>query len=121
MSVRDVMAEAIWLYEREIAGAPLPHPSWATFKANDPETAMIYETHAGSVDAALRAAGYAVVPVEATEAMLPDAWRMVRQCGGQGVDHDCLRAIYRAMIAATKEPDQAMAATAKPHPSSAPE
>lgn len=67
MSARDVMAEAIWLYEREIAGAPLPHPSWATFKANDPETAMIYETHAGSVDAALRAAGYAVVPVAQLE------------------------------------------------------
>ena len=74
------------------------------------------EQHLGMVPA-----GWKLVPVEATEAMLPDAWRMVRHCGGQGVDHDCLRAIYRAMIAATKEPDQAMAATAKPHPSSAPE
>lgn len=60
MSVRDVIAAAIWLYEREIAGAPLPHPSWETFKENDPETAMVYETHAASVDAALRAAGYVV-------------------------------------------------------------
>lgn len=53
---------------------------------------------------ALAAAGFAVVPVEATEEMLPQAWRTVRHHGGQGVDHDCLRGIYRAMIAAaTKE------------------
>lgn len=107
MSARDVMAEAIWLYEREIAGAPLPHPSWATFKANDPETAMIYETHAGSVDAALRAAGYAVVPVEPTEAMVLDGTDEWHRRADRLLD-DMIRDIGRAMIAAairdTQEP-----------------
>lgn len=105
MSARDVMAEAIWLYEREIAGAPLPHPSWATFKANDPETAMIYETHAGSVDAALRAAGYAVMPVEATDEMCIAA--TARNDRGENRETDpygLYRTIYRAMIAAAGEP-----------------
>ncbi len=63
-----------------------------------------FEEGIAAYRAALRAAGYAVVPVEATDQMLPDAWRMVRHCGGQGVDHDCLRSIYRAMIAAVDTP-----------------
>ena len=109
MSARDVMAEAIWLYEREIAGAPLPHPSWATFKANDPETAMIYETHAGSVDAALRAAGYAVVPVETNQAMCHAGIRALADGGWRVGDNDdeddgCACRAYRAMIAAAGEP-----------------
>lgn len=60
MSARDVLAASLWLIDREIAGAPLPHPSWETFRENDPETAMIYETQAGCHLAALSAAGYAV-------------------------------------------------------------
>lgn len=99
MSARDVMAEAIWLYEREIAGAPLPHPSWATFKANDPETAMIYETHAGSVDAALRAAGYAVVPVDATEAQT----RAAAHLDWNAQIDPTWGEIYRVMIAAAED------------------
>lgn len=60
MSARDLLAASLWLIDREIAGAPLPHPSWETFRENDPETAMIYETQAGCHLAALSAAGYAV-------------------------------------------------------------
>lgn len=44
--------------------------------------------------------GWKLVPVEPTFDMLPQAWRTVRRRGGQGVDHDCLRAIYRDMLAA---------------------
>lgn len=60
MSARDVLAASLWLIDREIAGAPLPHPSWETFRENDPETAMIYETQAGCHLAALSAAGWVV-------------------------------------------------------------
>lgn len=60
MSARDVLAASLWLIDREIAGAPLPHPSWETFRENDPETAMIYETQAGCHLAALSAAGLVV-------------------------------------------------------------
>lgn len=60
MSARDVLAASLWLIDREIAGAPLPHPSWETFRENDPETAMIYETQAGCHLAALAAAGWVV-------------------------------------------------------------
>lgn len=60
MSARDVLAASLWLIDREIAGAPLPHPSWETFRENDPETAMIYETQAGCHLATLSAAGLVV-------------------------------------------------------------
>lgn len=60
VSARDVLAASLWLIDREIAGAPLPHPSWETFRENDPETAMIYETQAGCHLAALSAAGWVV-------------------------------------------------------------
>ena len=60
MSARDVLAEAAWLLDREIAGAPLPAPAWVTFKNNDPETAAIYETQAGVYLSALFAAGLVV-------------------------------------------------------------
>jgi len=116
VSVRDVMAAAIWLYEREIAGAPLPHPSWETFKANDPETASIYETHAASVDTALRAAGYAVVPVGQTcpfdridhGGLAPeDPCPVCGDIGTPATDDQpsrCISGQARAMIAAAQEP-----------------
>lgn len=62
MSARDVIAAAVWLLDREIAGEPLPAPAWATYKDNDPETAAIYETQAGVYLSALSAAGFVVVP-----------------------------------------------------------
>lgn len=61
MSARDVIADAAWLLDREIASAPLPAPAWVTFKNNDPETAAIYETQAGVYLSALSAAGLVVV------------------------------------------------------------
>ena len=60
MSALQTLAAAVWLLDREIAGAPLPHPSWETFCANDPETAAIYETQATCYLAGLSAAGYVV-------------------------------------------------------------
>ncbi|CAB4147949.1 hypothetical protein UFOVP504_55 [uncultured Caudovirales phage] len=62
MSARpeDVLSEAAWRVDWEIAGAPQPMPSWATYKDNDPETAAIYETQAASYLAALRAAGFVI-------------------------------------------------------------
>jgi hypothetical protein len=71
MSAQDVVAAAIWLYEREIAG--MPPADWATWSRRDPETAAIYACHAGSVLSGLHAAGLAVVPVEPTQAMLDAA------------------------------------------------
>lgn len=96
VSARDVLAASLWLIDREIAGAPLPHPSWETFRENDPETAMIYETQAGCHLAALAAAGWVVVPREPTAASIRAAARL---------DWDAQidptwREIYHAMIAA---------------------
>ncbi len=72
MSARDVIAEAAWLLDREIAGAPLPAPAWATFKDNDPETAAIYETQAGVYLSALSAARFVVVPAELLRELADD-------------------------------------------------
>ena len=114
MSARDVLAASLWLIDREIAGAPLPHPSWETFRENDPETAMIYETQAGCHLSALSAAGYAVVPREPTTDMLQDgqqAGRKARRTSVSGMTIDAQvraecaveAAIYRAMIAAQED------------------
>lgn len=90
MSARDVLAEAVWLLDREIAGAPLPPPAWTTFKENDPEVAMVYETQAGCYLSALTAAGYAVEqgwqPIET--APKDRSWIMTYQPG-----HGRVRAI----------------------------
>ena len=107
MSARDVIAEAAWRLDREIAGAPLPAPAWATVKDNDPETAAIYETQAGVYLSALSAARFVVVPAEPTEAMAIAA--TARSDRGEGRDTDpygLYRSIYRAMISAatTQEP-----------------
>ena len=112
MSARDVLAASLWLIDREIAGAPLPHPAWETFRENDPETAMIYETQAGCHLAALSAAGWVVVPREPTEAMLDAAfadavaWLERVDIGNTDCKSDRERSaepnrsIYRAMLAA---------------------
>lgn len=111
MSARDVLAASLWLIDREIAGAPLPHPSWQTFRENDPETAMIYETQAGCHIAALSSAGYAVVPTEPTEEMLQDGLRAAQKARHTGISGQTVGAVvrasafreaaaYRAMIAA---------------------
>lgn len=114
VSARDVIAEAIWLYEREIAGAPLPYPAWATFRANDPETAAIYETHAGCILSALAAAGFAVVPVSLVAELADDVEaRVMREYSDDVMTRvNALRRARdleivntaRAMIAAAKEP-----------------
>lgn len=105
VGARDVLAASLWLIDREIAGAPLPHPSWETFRENDPETAMIYETQAGCHIAALSAAGWAVVPVEPTPHMVNRGleradidWRAASE--DEALSNDEVRRIYRAMIAA---------------------
>jgi hypothetical protein len=116
MSALETLAEAAWLIDREIAGAPLPHPSWTTFKTNDPETAAIYQSQAASYLSALAAAGYAVVPVEPTEAMenacirasmaylalhaLKSIWPWHNRRHVRGNIRTC----YRAMLAAAGEP-----------------
>lgn len=58
VGAQDVIAAAIWQYELEIAGAPAQ--VWQTWSQSDPETAAIYQTHAGCVLAALSAAGLVV-------------------------------------------------------------
>jgi hypothetical protein len=60
MSARDVLAEAVWRVDWEIAGGPQPMPSWETFTKNDPETAAIYQSQAASCISALTTAGYVV-------------------------------------------------------------
>jgi len=103
MSARDVIAEAAWLLDREIAGAPLPAPAWATFKDNDPETAAIYETQAGCHISTLSAAGLAVVPLEPTDEMC-EAARARHDTDDREADKYALyRSIGRAMIAAAQE------------------
>lgn len=95
MSARDVLAASLWLIDREIAGAPLPHPSWQTFRENDPETAMIYETQAGCHIVALSSAGYAVVPRKPTEEMIFAAPGR----DGRATEDSIYHGIYRAMLA----------------------
>ena len=57
---RDVLAEAAWRVDCEIAGAPEPRPTWEQFRELDPETAAIYVTQAGCYISALTAAGYVI-------------------------------------------------------------
>lgn len=109
VGARDVLAASLWLIDREIAGAPLPHPSWETFRENDPETAMIYETQAGCHIAALSAAGWVIVPVEPTEKMLQTFRDSVLiECYPYARTASVLndRATYHAMIAAAPQEDQ---------------
>lgn len=99
-SARDVLAASLWLLDREIAGAPLPAPSWDTYLENDPETAAIYETQAGCHLAALSAAGLVVVPKEPTDEMC-EAARARHDADDRDADKYALyRSIGRAMIAA---------------------
>lgn len=58
MSARDVLARAAWQVDRDLCGAP--PDNWETFKADDPETAAIYETQAGAYLSAIHAAGLVV-------------------------------------------------------------
>lgn len=50
--------------------------------------------------------GWKLVPVEATQEMLPEAWRIINARIG-GVDHAELRRIWRAMLAAVPPMDKA--------------
>jgi hypothetical protein len=88
MSAQDVIAAAIWLYEREIAG--MPPADWAEWSRDDPETAAIYACHAGSVLAGLRAAKMAVVPVRLLESahacMRETGWQLAPAHAARGSD-----------------------------------
>ncbi len=98
MTPRDVIAAAIWRYEREIAG--LPRKQWRWWSRENPESAAIYQTHAGCVLAALDAAGLSVVPREATRAMI---FAPLDRNYGDGLG-DFYGGIWRSMIeAAMKE------------------
>ena len=101
MTARDVIAAAIRRYELEIAGSP--PADWSEWSERDPETAAIYQTHAGDILAALDAAGLAVVQREATRAMI---FAPLDRNYGDGLG-DFYGGIWRAMIeAATKEPQE---------------
>jgi hypothetical protein len=66
------------------------------------EEFQTYARAAVLADRALNATtqGMVLVPREPTQEMLPEAWRIANGKPGLGVDHECLRAIYRAMLAA---------------------
>lgn len=110
VGARDLIAAAIWQYELEIVGAPAQ--VWETWSQSDPETAAIYQTHAGCVLAALSAAGWVVVPMEPNEAMQQaapravwgDCWNELDDDAQTEAMADCA-AIYRAMIAAAPQED----------------
>lgn len=73
MSARDTLAKAIYdndcLIAAKIADDGMPLVSWEQFKQDNPESAAVTETFAGVYLSAISAAGYAVVPREATETM----------------------------------------------------
>lgn len=102
MSARDVIAAAIWQYELDIVGTPAQ--VWETWSQSDPETAAIYQTHAGCVLAAISAAGWVVVPREPTLAMCFAGINALQASGWQRSEGDeaagCGCHAYRAMIAA---------------------
>lgn len=101
MTARDVITYAIWRYEREIAGSP--PADWSEWSERDPETAAIYQTHAGCVLTALDAAGLPVVPREATTAMCIAAANR-DDSNDRDVDpYGLYHSVYAAMVAAAQE------------------